>query len=172
VKSFRATALIAVAALLMTTASMSGCDRARSLLKPNQCPFSGRAIHPNMGAVVRVEGDRSSIKLCCVRCALSYSLQTGKRIVVESVTDYVSHKQIRPERAFYLTDSSITPCVGPDAETPSTRRESVAVAWDRCMPSTIAFADQDAALALRKDAGGSVETFAELVGGNDLVTAE
>lgn len=163
---------IRLAVLVLAALFAMGCDRLESWLHPEQCALSGRPIRAGMGAEVRIDGRENSVQACCLRCAITFAQQTGQKIRVLSVTDYVSHNQVRPDRAFYLSQSSVAPCSGPRVAVPASRREASSQVWDRCMPSVIAFADSDVALQFQKDAGGFLKSFAELVEDTDLVTAE
>lgn len=166
--AFLAGAVLLSAAVLMS----SGCDRVESWLHPDRCALSGRPIRPGMGAVVRIEGKDAPVKACCLRCAVNYARETGKKLRVLSVTDYASRKQVSPGTAVYLSGSGITPCAGPRIDTPATRRESSTQVWDRCMPSVVAFANHEDALRAQAEEGGTLQTFGELVEGTDLVTSE
>lgn len=164
---------IAFAAILMAGALfVSGCDRVESWMYPDRCALSGRPIRPGMGAVVRIEGKDAPVKACCLRCAVNYARETGKKLRVLSVTDYVSRKQVSPGTAFYLSGSGLAPCAGPRIDTPATRRESSTQVWDRCMPSVVAFANHEDALRVQEAEDGTLQTFGELVEGTDLVTSE
>jgi len=165
--------MVACAVILMACALfVSGCDRIESWLHPNRCALSGRLIHPGMGAVVQVEGKDAPVKACCLRCAINYARETGKKLRVLSVTDYVSRKPTSPGTAVYLSGSGITPCAGPRVDAPATRRESSMQVWDRCMPSLIAFADREDARLAQEEEGGILQTFEELTKDTNLVSAE
>lgn len=164
--------MIVCAAILMAgVLFVSGCDRIDSWMHPDRCALSGRPIRPGMGAVVRVESKDAPVKACCLRCAVKYARETGKKLRVLSVTDYASRKQTSPATAFYLSGSGIAPCAGPKVDTPATRRESSVQVWDRCMPSLIAFADREDARRAQEE-GGTLQTFGELTEGTHLVTAD
>jgi hypothetical protein len=144
-----------------------GCQRIQSWLHPAVCRICGRPLHRDMTVEIQVEGQAPE-KVCCLRCAISDSEQTGKTVRVLWVTDYVGHQQVRPDRAVYLVGSSVTPCAGPAVEIPSSRRDASVVNWDRCLPSTIAFAKRADAQQFQQDAGGEIQTFAELTAGTKV----
>jgi len=52
---------------------------------------------------------------------------------------------------------------------PASWREASVVKWDRCLPSTIASAKGEDAEQFQKDAGGAIQTFAELTEGTKVV---
>ena len=49
-----------------------------------------------------------------------------------SVTDYLTHKQLAPDKAAYVTGSDVAPCVGPRVKATVSRRECCFLGWDRC----------------------------------------
>jgi nitrous oxide reductase accessory protein NosL len=158
------------AAVLCAGPLLSGCDRIDTWLHPSRCSLSGRAIHRGMGVRIQLEG-RGPSRACCLRCVTAYSEQTGKTVRVLSVTDYVSHARVSPERAFYVVGSHVTPCAGPRADVTANRRELPLRDWDRCLPSIIAFARREDALQFRAEEGGGIESFDEVVAGTKVVAA-
>jgi nitrous oxide reductase accessory protein NosL len=149
----------------------SGCERVQSWLHPAVCRVCGRPLHQGMTVEIQVEG-RAPEKVCCLRCAISDSQQTGKTVRVLSVTDYVGHQPVRSDRAVYVVGSGITPCGGPPVEVPASRREASVVRWDRCLPSVIAFAKREDAEQFQRDAGGAIQTFAQVTEGTKVVAGK
>jgi len=147
--------------------SATGCDRLAAWLHPSTCSLSGRRIHPGMTVRLQVEG-RAPGRACCLRCAISYAQQTGKAVRIFSVTDYVSHKTVRPQRAVYVVGSTVKPCAGPLVDVPANRREASQVSWDRCLPSVIAFAKREDAEEFQRQSGGEIQTFAGLTAGTKV----
>jgi len=161
-KALRMAALFAVLASVMAMAAgLAGCDRLQALLHGNRCVLSDRVIHPGMAAEVAVEGGPSG-RACCIRCAITYAQQTDKKVRAISVTNYRTRKPLAPDRAFYVTGSNVAPCVGPPMEASEGRRGCCMLGFDRCAPSTIAFADQQDAIRFQREHGGRIETFADL----------
>jgi hypothetical protein len=150
--------------------SLPGCDRINTWLHPNRCSLSGRTIHRGMGVRIQV-GGRGPSRACCLRCVTAYAEQTGKTVRVLSVTDYVGHGPIAPKHAFYVVDSHVTPCAAPLVEVGADRRELPLRDWDRCVPSTIAFARRDDALQFQAQEGGTIESFDEIVAGTKVFAA-
>jgi nitrous oxide reductase accessory protein NosL len=161
---------LALVALAMVMSATAGCERIETFIHGDRCVFSDRVIVPGMAVRVAVEGGPSG-KACCVRCAISYSLQTGKTVRILWVTDYSTHKRIAAGRAYYVTGSDVAPCVGSPAEASAGRRECVVLGWDRCAPSSLPFATMDEARAFQRAHGGRIQTFAEVVGSAKVVAA-
>jgi nitrous oxide reductase accessory protein NosL len=99
-----------------------------------------------------------------VRCAITYAEQYGKRVRVLWVTDYPTGRRLNPKQATYVTGSDVNRCMGPPEEASVGRRESDMIVWDRCTPSSIAFAKLGDAEAFQRTNGGRVQTFSEVIG--------
>lgn len=161
---------LALAALAMVMSVTTGCERIETFIHGDRCVFSGRVIHPGMAVRVAVEGGPSG-RACCVRCAISYALQTGKTVRILWVTDYTTHKRIAADHAYYVTGSDVAPCVGSAAEDSVSERECVVLGWDRCAPSSLPFATMDEASAFQRVHGGRIQTFAEVTGSAKVIAA-
>jgi nitrous oxide reductase accessory protein NosL len=119
---------------------------------------------------VRVEvEDGPSGQACCLRCAITYSRQTGKTVRVDWVTDHVHGQKMAADRAVYVVGSNVAPCAAMREVAPADRRELLTEIWDRCRTSTIAFADVADARAFQALHGGAIETFGHLVSGVKVV---
>jgi len=120
---------------------------------------------------VRVEvEDGPSGQACCLRCAITYSRQTGKTVRVHWVTDHAHGRKIAADRAVYVIGSNLAPCAAMREVAAADRRELLTEIWDRCRTSTIAFADVADARAFQQEHGGSIETFPALVGEAKVVS--
>lgn len=159
-------ALIATAAL-----AMGGCQRISAWLHPGRCVLSERMIHAEMEVRLAVVGENKAGKGCCLRCAITYSQQTGRTVRIFSVTDYPSRKPMRPDQAIYVTGSDVAPCAAAPTEVASGRRRSLLEIWDRCELSSIAFARREDAQAFQQVHGGRIETFRQVVGSSKVVAA-
>jgi hypothetical protein len=158
-RTIRALLLILACVTLLT-----GCERARSWLSGGDyCVLSERRIHPGMAVRVEVD-DGPSGQACCLRCAITYSRQTGKTVWVDWVTDHASGRETPPDRAVYVVGSDVAPCAAKREVATASRRELLTEMWDRCRTSTIAFADPADARAFHAEHGGVIRTFAEVVG--------
>jgi hypothetical protein len=148
---------------------LTGCEWARSWVSSrDRCVLSERKIHPGMAVRVEVANGPSG-RACCLRCAITYSRQTGKMVRVDWVTDHAHGREIAADRAVYVVGSNVAPCAAAREVAPVGRRELLAEIWDRCRTSTIAFADVADARAFQEKHAGAIETFAELVRGEKVV---
>ena len=82
---------------------------------------------------------------------------------VLDVADYARKKLIDVDSAYSVEDSSVSLC----AHSPPLRGDRICsqyqVTWDRCFPSPVAFQSRELADAFRKQNGGLVRTYEELL---------
>ena len=145
-------------------------DYFESWLQPTGCAFCGRQVHADMQVAFQKENEETVRMACCLRCVITEAEQTGDRIRVLWVSDYVSHDRLKPDKAICLVGSTINSDSGPPVEVPGSRREQSELKWDRCLPSVIAFRKRDEALKFQQRAGGDIQTFRDLVAGTDTIS--
>jgi hypothetical protein len=125
-----------------------------------QCDLCYRPIHPETHYRIHLASGQS-MEVCCPRCGLRF--QEGRRDVARvEATDFETQKRVDAERAFYVENSRVHPCTHPAVEEDrsGTKYE---VAWDRCLPSLIAFESRASAGAFQARNGGVVKTYEELL---------
>jgi hypothetical protein len=119
------------------------------------CEVCGRELHPD-NVLVALDANGKRKQTCCPRCGIHFILNHGGRVL--SATDFNTGKPLSAETAIYLEGSDIMQCCST-----SGFRESQGgyndVAYDRCMPSLIAFSGKDEAEKVRRDHGGEIITF-------------
>ncbi len=170
--SNRATYWSAVAIVVLATIMLAaaGCRQIEALLPQNRCVLSDRPIHACLAVRVAVDGGPRG-EACCLRCAVTYAEQYGKRVRILWVTDYPTGRRLDPERATYVTGSDVNRCMGPPDEASVGRRETDTIVWDRCAPSSIAFAKLEDAEAFQRIHGGRIQTFSKVIGSAHVVAA-
>jgi hypothetical protein len=123
------------------------------------CQVCRRAIHGGSKTVAIVAGKQEVF--CCPACALAQARQSGANLRVLSLSDFSSGQALRPDQAWVVRGSDVSPCHAPEARlTPD--KHPLERAFDRCEPSLLAFASAEAARAFARDHGGAVLPFAEL----------
>ena len=145
-----------VTAIIGTAMIIAGLYAAWYLMRmrpPGDCQLSGRPIHPHMLTVVRVKG--KTLYACCARCALTYQAQTGRRVRVLKVTDYLSGRLIAAQEAYFVDGSRVEPCCQPAVSRKGGRTPYVRL-FDRCWPSLIAFSNPNDAATFTAEHGGTV----------------
>lgn len=126
---------------------------------PATCQVCRRAIHAGAKTVATVDGKREVF--CCPACALAQARQSGARLRVLSLADFSSGKAIRPDEAWVVQGSDINPCHAPEVRfTPD--KHPLERHFDRCQPSLLAFASEEAARAFVREHGGAAMPFAAL----------
>jgi hypothetical protein len=159
--TYRRIAFLVILASLLLTAP--GCRRIDALFHSDRCVLSDRPIHARLAVRVAVDGGPHG-EACCLRCAVTYAEQYRKRVRVLWVTDYPTGRRLDPERATYVTGSDVNRCMGPPDQASTGRREVDRLVWDRCSPSSIAFAKLSDAEAFKRVHGGRIQSFAEVIG--------
>ena len=99
---------------------------------------------------------------CCPRCASHAVAEAGGRQVARLVArDFATGLEVDARSALYVDGSDVEHCKAPREERtePGCCRE---LAYDRCLPSLIAFGSIDSARAFSRDHGGAVRRFEEL----------
>ena len=163
----RAVVLVVMASIIL---SVAGCRQIDALFRPSHCVLSDRPVHADVAVMVAVEGGPHG-EACCLRCAITYAEQYGKRVRVLWVTDYSTGHRLDPERATYVTGSDINRCVGPPEKASAGRRGTETRVWDRCAPSSIAFSKLKDAEAFQRIHGGRIQSFSEAVGSAHVAAA-
>jgi nitrous oxide reductase accessory protein NosL len=148
----------------------AGCRQIYALYHPNRCVLSDRPIHAPLAVSVAVDGGPHG-EACCVRCAITYAEQYRKRVRILWVTDYVNGSRLGAEQAVYVTGSDVNHCMGPPEQPSIGRRESDTIVWDRCAPSSIAFAKLEDAEAFQRSHGGRIQTFSQVIGSANVVAS-
>jgi len=133
----------------------SGCQKEAA-----RCAICHMPIPSETRVVIRVNGG-TPIDACDARCPLTFQHDTGKKVELTQVTDYVTGDQLNPKDAVYVTGSD----VAPDAHTEALRvspAETAYLHWHRCLPSVLAFRKREDALRFQELHGGTVMTLADL----------
>lgn len=128
--------------------------------QPPVCPICERTIHPQARAVVRVNGLRTPV--CCIRCGLTHNVQVGKPGQLLEVTEYYSLQPMKPESAFYVEGPRFSLCDPHEHPMVDDTKHPYARIFDRCEPSTYAFARRDEAEKFARENGGTVLSWDEL----------
>ncbi len=126
-----------------------------------ECDICGR--HEFSALAFRVEyADGDVIHTCCPRCA-SHAVAThpGREIARLVAHDFTTGKELDARSAVYLDGSDFEHCTAPKEEriSPGT---ATTLAYDRCLPSLIAFSSTADAEAFQRDHGGTIKSFDQI----------
>ena len=128
--------------------------------QPQVCPICRRDIHARSRAVLLLGKERAAV--CCVRCGITHNVQIGKPGQLVEVTEYLSDKPMKPDAAFYVEGSRISLCDPHQSGLVDQSKHPYQRIFDRCEPSTYAFARREDALAFARENGGKVLSWEEL----------
>lgn len=147
---------LAVAAAIASLPLIApGCDTA-----PEECDVCHRPMHAETYYEVHLEGGDSRA-LCCPRCGLRFQ-QERDDVAFAEVADYATKNVMRAEDAYFVEDSSVHACSHSLLQEDRSGTQ-YQVAWDRCLPSLVAFESRETAEIFRKANGGTIRTYDELV---------
>ena len=122
------------------------------------CKACTRPVHSHMKTVAVLDGKRAVY--CCPACALSEHQQSGKRVQVVEMTDYISNGPVKPESSFVVRNSDVNPCLQHHPAV-GENNQPLQAHFDRCSPSVLAFQDQKSATAFSGEHGGQVVKFSD-----------
>lgn len=128
--------------------------------KPEVCMICERSIHARSRAVVVI--DKKKVTVCCIRCGITHNFQVGKPGEVVEVTEFLSDRPIPPQEAFYVEGSQVSMCVPHDGALLDQTKHPYSRVFDRCEPSTYAFAMRADAEAFARKNGGKIFAWEEL----------
>ncbi len=127
--------------------------------EPEVCQVCRRPIHSDTRTVAWV-GTRREV-FCCPACALTTHDQSGRPVRIVELTNYETNSPLAPAHAYLVRGSDMNLCAlhqGPM----DPYKQPTAVAYDRCSPSLLAFANREAAARFAREHGGAVLSFSEL----------
>lgn len=122
------------------------------------CKACTRPVHSHMKTVAILDGKRAVY--CCPACALSADQQSGKRVQVVEMTDYLSNCPVKPEISFVVRNSDVNPCLQHHPAV-GENNQPLEAHFDRCSPSVLAFQDQKSAAVFSVEHGGQVVKFSD-----------
>ena len=128
--------------------------------EPQVCPICQRSIHEHSSAVVVI--DKKRVTVCCIRCGITHNFQVGKPGAVVAVTDFNSNRSLDPSTSFYVEGSHVSMCDAHNSNLMDETKHPYSRTFDRCEPSTYAFAHREDAETFNRANGGKVLSWEEL----------
>jgi hypothetical protein len=125
----------------------------------NSCAICGRGLHSTVS--YHLETAKGGVVACCPRCGMHEQLEHPGEVRSARATDLTTGGAIPAESAFYVEGGDIQYCTS--AEKPVERLpqgESVR-AFDRCLPTLVAFKARTDAEAYQARHGGRVLDYAQ-----------
>jgi hypothetical protein len=132
-----------------------GCARS-----PHVCAVCNRAECKGMAFRMTLENGKT-VETCCPRCGLNY-LETNHLTARKmEATDFATGNWIEATQAVYVSNSDVHPCASTQTRL-DPQGCCLTKAYDRCLPSLVAFAAKDQAAAFQKEHGGQLVAFQEI----------
>ena len=154
-----ATRILMLAALLGLAGSV-GYFTYLQLRPEGACSVCHRAVHETTAYRIYLD-EGPPEKTCCPRCGLRF--QKGRDDVASvEVTDFDTGQRIDANDAVFVEGSSVNMCHNKMVEEDRSGVQ-YQLTWDRCMPSLIAFKDRGAAESFRRDYGGAIKAYQEVL---------
>ena len=147
--------LAVAASIFLILAMVPACNTA-----PEECEVCHRPMHEATYYEVHLEGGETKA-LCCPRCGLRFQQEREDDVSAE-VADYATKKILDASDAYFVEDSEVHVCSHSRVREDRSGTQ-YQVAWDRCLPSLVAFESRDVAEDFRKTRGGVIKTYDELV---------
>jgi hypothetical protein len=116
-------------------------------------------VHERTRTVGEFEGKREVF--CCPACALTAHRQSGHAVRVLRFTDFETGAPLDPQRAVLVRDSDQNLCMHAHPMIDQ-EKQAQSTHFDRCSPSILAFASEQAAAKFAAAHGGHVESFQTL----------
>ena len=123
------------------------------------CGACARPVHSNTKTVAVIDGKPEYF--CCPACALSEHKQSGKKVDVVEVADYLGNGPLKPETSFLVRNSDVNPCLQHQHPAVGANKQPLESHFDRCSPSALAFKDQKSAAAFASTHGGQVVSYCD-----------
>ena len=140
---------IRTVAFVLLTLWVAACGRAHKV-----CAVCNRDECTRMAFRMTLENGRA-VETCCARCAMHYLESNKQRAKVLQATDFASGRWIDATTAVFVSGSNVKACTAIES-----RRDAqgccMYMAYDRCLPSLVAFGDKQGALAFQKEHGGEL----------------
>ena len=129
--------------------------------RADTCEVCYRPLHDETWYRIHLEnGDTREV--CCPRCGLRF--QDGRQDVLRAqVTDFFTKEAIEARDAYYVENSSVHLCSRSRVQEDRSGSQHQ-IAWDRCLPSLIAFESRESAVVFQEQNGGVIKSYQELLG--------
>ena len=128
--------------------------------EPDACDICYRPMHQETFYRVHLESGEPK-DACCPRCGLRFQ-EDRDDVVRAEVTDFYTRQHIDAAAAYYVEGSPVHFCSHASVREDRSGGQ-YEVAWDRCLPSLIAFSSRAAAKEFQEENGGDIKTYEEVL---------
>jgi hypothetical protein len=146
--------MLAVAVLVGTVILRYHAEHTEQL-----CQVCNRPVHAGMG--YRLELSTRSEIACCPRCGMHYELLHTAAVKTAFARDFYTGTEIPAQKAFYVEGGNQVYCAHVQPVERKGIQSSAQLAYDRCIPALVAFANAGGADKYRAEHGGRLLNFAE-----------
>ena len=154
-----------IAVILLGMAGAAGYYVYRELGAEPICDVCYRPLHPATYYKITLENGDTK-RTCCPRCGLRFQKGRNDVAAVETA-DFNSGKRLDAKDAYYVENSDVHLCCSEQRVEEDRTGMQYELAWDRCLPSLVAFEKKGSAQAFSADHGGRIRTYAELLEENE-----
>ncbi|MFQ5929356.1 MAG: hypothetical protein ACE5MK_06630 [Acidobacteriota bacterium] len=131
------------------------------LSQPAVCEVCQRPMH--QATFYRIHLRAGEIEdVCCPRCGLHFQ-QGRDDIVSTEVGDFATGERFEASQAYYVENSSVHLCCSQDFVQKDRSGRQYSLAWDRCLPSLVAFRSREDAEEFQRQNGGVIKTYDALL---------
>lgn len=134
----------------------------RFVLPGNQCDVCGREIHAGHESIVLMKTGKK-LQACCPRCALHHERHHPGQVTGVLVADHRTGEKVRAQDAVYVEGSDEMPCMPESATPPRDPGVEYQMAYDRCVPSLLAFKEEVAARRFLAAHGGRLLSYGQVL---------
>src|SRR6516165_3694986 len=126
---------------------------------PVLCEVCSRPVHAGMGYQLVVA--RASKIACCPRCGMHFQMLHPSKMRAAFARDFYSGSEIPAEKAFYVEGGNEEYCTHVQPVERKEIQSTAGLAYDRCTPPLVAFANETDAEKYRAEHGGRLLAYAE-----------
>jgi len=125
------------------------------------CEVCQRPVHAGMGyRLVLAKGSQTA---CCPRCGIHYDLNHPGIVHAAFAKDFYTGAEIPAEKAYYVEGGNEVYCAHVKPLERKELESSAQLAYDRCLPTLVAFKTRPEAETYQKEHGGRVLNYAQAV---------
>jgi len=128
------------------------------------CQVCQRGLHS--GLTYRLEMANGTLEeVCCPRCGLHFVLNHPGTVRQAWATDLTSGNRIPAQSAYYVEGGDVEYCQPQHGPVERGPQGMSVLAYDRCLPTLVAFRTEEDAAAYHRQHGGRVLTYDQALNG-------
>ncbi len=132
----------------------------RLVLPSRKCDVCGREIHSGQESTILLKSGKK-LHACCPRCAFHHEVNNPGQVERVLVTDHETGEKIKSQEAVYVEGSDEVTCIPESSNPPREPGVEFRRAYDRCLPSLVAFKDEGAARRFIAVHGGRLLSYGQ-----------